>query len=132
MYNHAEMKVSKVASLHLSYTVKDPHLRRQLTPKYLFGCKTPAFSNGYLSTLKLSHVHVHDTQIENVKGKTIQCTNGNKQHLDVSRLFVCLFVRFIQVLSHSVHNEPFRNKFHNGAVFFPDAKKNVSVILFRD
>ena len=37
----------RIAKRHLRRQVKDPELRRKLTPDYSFGCKRPTFSNDY-------------------------------------------------------------------------------------
>jgi cation diffusion facilitator CzcD-associated flavoprotein CzcO len=38
-------------------SIRDPELRRKLTPNYDFGCKRPTFSNDYYRTFTKPHVH---------------------------------------------------------------------------
>ena len=44
--------------------VKDPEVRRKLTPEYALGCKRPGFSNEYLGTFNRDNVLLETTPID--------------------------------------------------------------------
>ncbi len=68
---------------HLRRQVKDPELRRRLTPDYTFGCKRPTFSNTYYPTFNRSHVHLETTSIDHVDAGGIVTADGRRADLDV-------------------------------------------------
>lgn len=68
---------------HLHRQVKDPELRRQLTPDYTFGCKRPTFSNRYFPTFNKEHVSLETTPIERIDSDGIITTDGRKTQVDV-------------------------------------------------
>jgi cation diffusion facilitator CzcD-associated flavoprotein CzcO len=68
---------------HLLRQVRDPELRRKLTPGYSFGCKRPTFSNDYYPTLTREHVHLETTSIERVDATGIVTADGNRRDIDV-------------------------------------------------
>jgi len=55
-----------LAKAHLRRQVKDPELRRKLTPDYSFGCKRPTFSNDYYPTFTQPHVTLETTPISRI------------------------------------------------------------------
>ena len=55
-----------LAKAHLRRQVKDPELRRKLTPDYSFGCKRPTFSNDYYPTFTRPHVTLETTPIARI------------------------------------------------------------------
>ena len=55
-----------LAKAHLRRQVKDPELRRKLTPDYSFGCKRPTFSNDYYPTFTRPHVTLETTPISRI------------------------------------------------------------------
>jgi cation diffusion facilitator CzcD-associated flavoprotein CzcO len=55
-----------IAKAHLRRQVKDPDLRRRLTPDYSFGCKRPTFSNDYYPTFTRPHVTLETTPIDRI------------------------------------------------------------------
>lgn len=67
---------------HLRRQVRDPELRRKLTPDYSFGCKRPTFSNDYYPTFTMPHVHLETTPIDRVEPDGIVTTDGTKVTLD--------------------------------------------------
>jgi hypothetical protein len=79
--------VNKVAEkfcrAHLFRQVRDPGLRRRLTPDYSFGCKRPTFSNDYFPTFTQPHVHLETTSIERIDETGIVTTDGNRTEIDV-------------------------------------------------
>lgn len=68
---------------HLRRQVRDPELRRKLTPSYQFGCKRPTFSNDYYPTLQQPHVHLETGTIDHVDEDGIVTADGTRADLDV-------------------------------------------------
>ncbi|WP_436496207.1 flavin-containing monooxygenase [Actinokineospora sp. HUAS TT18] len=73
---------SRLATAHLRRQVKDPELRRKLTPDYSFGCKRPTFSNDYFPTFNKRHVHLETTSIDRIEPDGIVTTDGRKTVID--------------------------------------------------
>ncbi|MBN9620683.1 MAG: NAD(P)/FAD-dependent oxidoreductase, partial [Actinobacteria bacterium] len=71
-----------VAKAHLRRQVRDPELRRKLTPDYDFGCKRPTFSNTYYPTFNRPNVHLETTSIERVEPDGIVTVDGRRTELD--------------------------------------------------
>ncbi|MFF1440041.1 hypothetical protein [Streptomyces sp. NPDC058295] len=74
--------VQKVGTLHLAATVKDPRLRRALTPDYTLGCKRLLLSNTYYPALTRLNVTVHATAVEAVRGNRVVGTDGTGADVD--------------------------------------------------
>ncbi|HSV38861.1 MAG TPA: NAD(P)/FAD-dependent oxidoreductase [Nocardioidaceae bacterium] len=79
--------INKVAEqfcrAHLYRQVRDPELRRKLTPTYTFGCKRPTFSNDYFPTFNKSHVHLETTPIQKIDARGIVTSDGSRTDIDV-------------------------------------------------
>jgi cation diffusion facilitator CzcD-associated flavoprotein CzcO len=73
---------ARVALRHLHRQIRDPQLRRQLTPDYDFGCKRPTFSNDYFPTFNQPHVHLDTTPIDRFDTDGIVTTDGRKTEID--------------------------------------------------
>jgi cation diffusion facilitator CzcD-associated flavoprotein CzcO len=73
---------ARLATAHLRRQIKDPELRRKLTPDYSFGCKRPTFSNDYFPTFNKPHVHLETTPIDRVEPDGIVTTDGRKTVID--------------------------------------------------
>lgn len=73
----------RLGRAHLRRQVKDPELRRKLTPEYAVGCKRPSFSNTYLATFNRPNVTLETTPIEAVAETGIRCTDGSEHDADV-------------------------------------------------
>jgi cation diffusion facilitator CzcD-associated flavoprotein CzcO len=71
-----------LAKAHLRRQVRDPELRRKLTPDYDFGCKRPTFSNDYFPTFNRPNVHLETTPIAHVEADGIVTTDGGKTEID--------------------------------------------------
>ncbi|MFN2560420.1 MAG: flavin-containing monooxygenase, partial [Jatrophihabitans sp.] len=71
-----------VAKAHLHRQIRDPELRRKLTPDYDFGCKRPTFSNTYYPTFNRPNVHLETTPIARIESDGIVTTNGAKTEID--------------------------------------------------
>jgi len=68
---------------HLYRQVRDPELRRKLTPRYTFGCKRPTFSNDYYPTFTKDHVHLETTSIHRIDESGILSADGTRRNIDV-------------------------------------------------
>ncbi|HUQ00686.1 MAG TPA: NAD(P)/FAD-dependent oxidoreductase [Aeromicrobium sp.] len=68
---------------HLFRQVRDPELRRKLTPDYSFGCKRPTFSNDYFPTFTKPHVHLETESIEGIDAEGIVTADGQRRDIDV-------------------------------------------------
>ncbi|ADG97294.1 fumarate reductase/succinate dehydrogenase flavoprotein domain protein [Segniliparus rotundus DSM 44985] len=62
--------------------VRDPQLRRKLTPDYDFGCKRPTFSNTYFRALTKKNVSLETARIERVEPDGIVTEDGRKTVID--------------------------------------------------
>lgn len=68
--------------LHLARTIKDPELRRKLTPQYGFGCKRPTVSNKYYRVFNRSHVELITDGIARIEPDGIVTEDGRKRAVD--------------------------------------------------
>lgn len=71
-----------LARAHLRTQVRDPELRRKLTPDYDFGCKRPTFSNEYFRTFNEPHVRLETGTIERVEEDAIVTADGERTEID--------------------------------------------------
>jgi cation diffusion facilitator CzcD-associated flavoprotein CzcO len=72
-----------LAKAHLRRQVKDPELRRKLTPDYSFGCKRPTFSNDYYPTFTRPHVTLETDPISRITEHGILTRDGRETEIDV-------------------------------------------------
>jgi cation diffusion facilitator CzcD-associated flavoprotein CzcO len=63
--------------------VRDPEVRRKLTPDYEIGCKRPAVSSTYLATFNRSNVELVTATIERVTGEGLRTADGRVRPADV-------------------------------------------------
>ncbi len=63
--------------------VKDPELRRKLTPEYGFGCKRPSVSNYYYKTFTRENVDLVTEGIERITPTGIRTVDGEEREIDV-------------------------------------------------
>ncbi|MDX6616000.1 MAG: hypothetical protein QOD60_1091 [Solirubrobacterales bacterium] len=63
--------------------VKDPDLRRELTPRYGLGCKRPAVSNHYLQAFNRDNVKLVTDPIARVTERGVLTESGVERELDV-------------------------------------------------
>jgi cation diffusion facilitator CzcD-associated flavoprotein CzcO len=73
----------RMCRAHLSSQIRDPELRRKLTPDYSFGCKRPTFSNTYYPTFTQPHVQLETTPISHIDANGIVTTDGQRTDIDV-------------------------------------------------
>ena len=69
-------------SLHLRWTIKDPELRRKLTPDYPFGCKRLLFENNYYPALTKPHVTLVTQNIQSIGEDHVLTSDGVKHEID--------------------------------------------------
>jgi cation diffusion facilitator CzcD-associated flavoprotein CzcO len=84
-YRHAQLMnrgAERLARAHLRRQVRDPELRRKLTPDYSFGCKRPTFSNDYFPTFNKPKVHLETTSIDHVESTAIVTADGRRTEID--------------------------------------------------
>lgn len=67
---------------HLHRQVRDPELRRKLTPDYDFGCKRPTFSNDYFRAFTKPHVHLETSGIARVEPTGVVASSGARAEID--------------------------------------------------
>lgn len=75
--------VEGICRQHLKNQVKDPEVRRKLTPQYGFGCKRPSFSSDYLRTFNRPNVELVTDGIERITPTGIVTKDGVERELDV-------------------------------------------------
>lgn len=74
--------VEKLASAHMKRAVKDPELRRKLTPGYRIGCKRILLSNDYYPALARPDVDVVASGLREVRGNTLVADDGTETEVD--------------------------------------------------
>jgi cation diffusion facilitator CzcD-associated flavoprotein CzcO len=62
--------------------IRDPELRRKLTPDYDLGCKRPTFSNKWYRTFTKPNVHLQTSGIERVDADGVVANDGTKTPID--------------------------------------------------
>jgi len=67
---------------HLAAEVRDPELRRKLTPDYTLGCKRILLSNDYFAALQQPNVELVTAPIERITPKGIQTRDGVEHPAD--------------------------------------------------
>lgn len=72
----------KRAEGHLARRVRDPELRRKLTPDYTLGCKRVLMSNDYYPALRQSHVELLATGVAAVDGRQVVGQDGSRAEVD--------------------------------------------------
>jgi cation diffusion facilitator CzcD-associated flavoprotein CzcO len=73
----------RIARRHLAMQVKDPVLRRKLTPDYTMGCKRVLLSNDYYPALGRPNVAVVTDGIREVRANAIVTADGIERPVDV-------------------------------------------------
>ncbi|MCU1499989.1 MAG: FAD-dependent pyridine nucleotide-disulfide oxidoreductase [Acidimicrobiales bacterium] len=75
-------RAERFARAHLHAQVKDPELRRKLTPSYTMGCKRILLSNDYYPALTRPNVTVETSGIAEVRAHSILTTDGTEHPVD--------------------------------------------------
>lgn len=68
---------------NLYHQVKDPVLRKKLTPNYIMGCKRPAISSDYFKTFNRENVSLITEGIDRIYENGILTKDGKEVSLDV-------------------------------------------------
>ncbi|MBA0049355.1 NAD(P)/FAD-dependent oxidoreductase [Streptomyces sp. AJS327] len=74
--------VEKVAKLHMRRAVRDPELRRTLSPDYRIGCKRTLLSNDYYPALAQPNTRVVDSGLKEIRGSTLVAADGREVEVD--------------------------------------------------
>jgi cation diffusion facilitator CzcD-associated flavoprotein CzcO len=74
--------VAKLGKAHIRSQVKDPWLRRQLTPDFTPGCKRMLISSDYYPALQRDNCKLIDWPIATVSPVGIRTSDGVEHHLD--------------------------------------------------
>ena len=74
--------VSRLGKAHLHRQVKDPWLRRQLTPDFTPGCKRMLVSSDYYPALQKDNCKLIDWPIATISPVGIRTSDGVEHHLD--------------------------------------------------
>ncbi|MGH3596148.1 MAG: flavin-containing monooxygenase [Mycobacterium sp.] len=74
--------VARLGRAHLRLAVKDPWLRRQLTPGFAPGCKRMLVSSDYYPTLQRDNCKLIDWPIATLSPVGIRTSDGIEHHLD--------------------------------------------------
>ncbi len=74
--------VAQLGRLHLRQQVKDPWLRRQLTPDFTPGCKRILISSDYYPALQRDNCKLIDWPIATLSPVGIRTSDGIEHHLD--------------------------------------------------
>jgi len=73
---------SRIAKAHMHKAVKDPELRRKLTPDYVMGCKRVLIANDYYPALTQDNVEVDTDGVREVTEHGIVDENGVEHEVD--------------------------------------------------
>ena len=71
-----------LGKLHIRKYIKDPELRKQLTPDYTIGCKRILISNRYLPTFNRDNVDLVTDGIKQIGEDYIETVQGQKRQVD--------------------------------------------------
>jgi cation diffusion facilitator CzcD-associated flavoprotein CzcO len=74
--------VERAADLHRRVQVKDPWLRRQLTPRHRIGCKRMLISNDYYRALQQDNCKLITWPIATISEAGIRTADGIEHHVD--------------------------------------------------
>ncbi|KAA8965831.1 NAD(P)/FAD-dependent oxidoreductase [Mycobacterium sp.] len=74
--------MARLGKLHLRLTVKDPWLRRQLTPDFVPGCKRMLISSDYYPALQRDNCKLIDWPIATLSPAGIRTSDGIEHRLD--------------------------------------------------
>ncbi|MFE7418825.1 flavin-containing monooxygenase [Rhodococcus sp. NPDC057529] len=74
--------IQQVGKAQLRAQVRDPKLRKALTPDYTLGCKRLLLSNAYYPALTRPNVEVHATAVQSVRGNVVVGSDGAEREVD--------------------------------------------------
>ncbi|NLE78572.1 MAG: NAD(P)/FAD-dependent oxidoreductase [Rhodococcus sp.] len=90
-----------LAKTHLRRQVRDPQLRRKLTPDFRIGCKRVLLSNDWLKTLDRDDVTLVDSRLESIDGNSVVDGDGNTREVDTI-IFATGFTPTEPPISHAI------------------------------
>lgn len=83
MFNPMIAKMGNaLAKLHINYYIKDPELRKKLTPDYTIGCKRVLISNKWYPMFNKKNVNLVTNGIAEIKENSIVDAQGNEREVD--------------------------------------------------
>jgi len=100
MHPHEGGVNEKVAGSHLRSQVKDPELRKKLTPNYRMGCKRVLISDSYYPALQQPNVDVVTESIAEVKPRSIVTADGTEREIDALILGTGFYVTDMPVANY--------------------------------
>lgn len=68
---------------NLRRSVRDPELRRKLTPDYKVGCKRLIINNSFYDAIQKPNAHLITEAIENINETGIETVDGQQHELDI-------------------------------------------------
>lgn len=74
--------IDRIASTHRRVQVRDPGLRRDLTPRHQVGCKRILFSNDYYPALTREHVRLVPHEMTEVRPDAVRTADGTWHAVD--------------------------------------------------
>jgi cation diffusion facilitator CzcD-associated flavoprotein CzcO len=74
--------VSLLGRFNIRRSIKDPELRRALTPDYVLGCKRALLSNSYYRALAASNCELVASAVAAVEGSTVIAADGTRREVD--------------------------------------------------
>jgi cation diffusion facilitator CzcD-associated flavoprotein CzcO len=87
----------------LKLQIKDPVLRKNVTPSYTVGCKRILFANNYYPALQAANTRLIPHGLVKVEGNTVVAANGERHEVDV----------IIWGTGFEVSHPPIGKKIHN-------------------
>ena len=82
LFRRLNIGAADVSKMYRYLVVRDPEMRRKLTPSYDFGCKRPTFSNSYYRAFTQPNVHLQATGIEHIEPHAIVAADGTRTDID--------------------------------------------------
>lgn len=82
LFRHLRIGAGDVSKNYRFFVIRDPELRRKLTPDYDFGCKRPTFSNTYYRAFTKPNVRLQDTGIDHIEPHAIVAVDGTRTEID--------------------------------------------------
>jgi cation diffusion facilitator CzcD-associated flavoprotein CzcO len=74
--------LESIARRHLRSQVRDPELRRKLTPRYTIGCKRITMSDSYYPALAQPNAEVVTDGIREIRARSIVTSDGTEREVD--------------------------------------------------
>ena len=89
LFRRLNIGAADVSKLYRWAVVRDPEMRRKLTPDYDFGCKRPTFSNSYYRTFTQPNVHLQTSGIDHIEPDAVVAADGTRTPIDTLVLATC-------------------------------------------